>query len=145
VAVGRVGGSPATQTTTRPLGARTGVYSARTAHYAGEMTPTGARYKVQDVLGQHAPFAEFWHVVAERERRCCWDPNCTKPPHELGGKIRVRVFPSAIPEATGERLAEVERILSSHLDGGVKTRIVPLETDASKLKPLRPGVYVWLD
>jgi hypothetical protein len=55
------------------------------------------------------------------------------------------VFPNAINRENADRLPEVERILSSHLGGVVKTRIVPLETDMSKLNSLRPAVWVWLD
>jgi hypothetical protein len=108
---------------------------------------TDRRAQLESVLQRHAPFTEFWHVRAERERRCCWDPNCTKPRHALGGKILVRVFPAAISRENADRenadsLPEVERVLSSHLDGVAKTRIVPLDPTG---KGLRPAVFVRLD
>jgi hypothetical protein len=110
------------------------------------MTPTGARNTVESVLRQHAAFAEDWYVMAKRERRCCWDPSCTKPRHELGGKIFVRVFPVAICRENADRLPQVERVLSAHLDGVVKTRIVPLcPPEADSSRALRPAVLVWVD
>jgi hypothetical protein len=111
------------------------------------MTPTQARQKVESVLRRHASFVdEYWSVVAERERRCCRNPDCTKPRHALGGKIRVRVFPFAINRENADRLPEVERALSLHLDGVVKTRVVPFwSPEADPSKALRPAVHVWLD
>jgi hypothetical protein len=103
-----------------------------------KMTPTQARYAVESVLRQHASFAgSRWHVVAERE-----------PRHELSSKICVSVFPEAFCEGTKERLAEVARILSQHLDREVETRNVPLSLDAdtdARHTPGRPAVHVWLD
>jgi hypothetical protein len=102
------------------------------------MTDTQARmcnYAVQSLLRQYAsPLVdETWHVSAERERRCCWDQNCTKPRHALGGKMRVRVYPTATTPQNIELLPQVEQILVTHLAGVVQTRITQL------------GAEVWFD
>jgi hypothetical protein len=102
------------------------------------MAPINVRNKVESVLRQHAsPAVSRWHVVAERE-----------PRPKLSGKICVSVFPEALCEGTKERLAEVERILSQHINRAVETRNVPLSPDAdtdTRHTPGHPVVHVWLD
>jgi hypothetical protein len=103
------------------------------------MTPTQARDAVDAIL-RPSLIDGGWYVNAARERRCCWDPTCTKPRHAIGGKICVQVYPIATTPENVNRLPEIERALLAQLDQAVRTGVVSWGDP----KGLRPQVYVWL-